>query len=702
MLRFDVHAKLTPNGVALYEDLPCIRGTKKIIKQHLDNGSGEFAISRHSDAATAAIIARGNWVKAYQTELSTTEPIFTFQLETGDFDVISGDEQGGEHLSFGGPGNRSYLKNAIVWLVNFIGSNPINSERPGSWRWVNDQYGDIWERLLDEDAARPTPTMPALTRDWTGSLDSAGQPWPSFTGKFFLDIGLNYEEAANLMQDYDDLYIRMLPDFLMQAYKDDYGVDRSNSSFAAGKVRFVKGVNVKGDLQKNVYGPKKFTHVVVQGSGDTFVDVVAPSYDEGEERREGFLQHGETDSVPQLERAGLKLIRTGERNEDAIAWTGTVDGNTPLSGHYIPGPASAGGHFDEGDWVTIHTGGSGLDYNNRKIQVMSITYVELDNGEVDYIIEGDGSITAGDSASGDFDEDPCCGKPGSGIKDGAEASDPDQNAEIELCDTPPLEEEWEVSEDDGVVMAWDDNASNWHTGVGPSQHLSDGCQGAGDPGGSKDYFAGQRLVYGCAVFDIPECENIVGGTLSMEWVDVEFGAGSQTFGPLSIRGGFEGLTPDPNDIYTGMMLATDIMAEAGPRTVGVPANALHAGSFSRFVAGPEWRLGWDMMCCEGTVARSCINYGNLGYDISTGDLQIYHLTAATFGWIATSPVGTQDGSNTDFTLVGGYNMISHVTRNGIAVPSHMWSAPDSVNFHTVGWAPLASDNVEVRYRIPAP
>jgi hypothetical protein len=724
-MRFDVHAKVTPNGAALYSDLPCIRGSKKIISQHLAAGSGEFQISRHSDAATAAIIKRGNWVKAYNLLLSSSVPIFTFQLETGDFDVISGDEEGGEILTFGGPGNRSYMKNARIWPTNFMGANPINEARKGSWHWFDDQYGDIWKRLLDEDAARPTPTMPALTYTWSSTLDTSGAAWPSFDGDFYLDIGLNYEEAMELMEDYDDLYVRMTPDFIMQAYKNDYGVDRSSATFASGKVRFVKGSNVKGDLERNIFGPIRYTHVIVEGAADTdgdptFVTVVDPAYVEGQERREGYLQHGETNSVPQLQQAGLKLIRTGEKNEDAIAWTSHCISNSPLTGKYLPGPTAAGGHFWEGDYVTVHTGATALDYNNKKVQVMSITYIELDSGDLDYIVEVEGSVTAGSSGDGGLEPggEDCCGKPGTGIVP-PPSGDPQGNAPLS-----PVSRSISSGIHDGIGSYDGALFDNWDTGNSSIYHSD-----AQPKAGSRHHiqidsvcyplynaYDGTHQMYAGVKFHIGGSGGEPVGicTVHLE-LAASHGVGwpntHPRFGPFSIHMyKYLGAAAGPDDapaIAAEVGTPVGAWTDIGPSTNADQKNQVLETTVDLsdipyddthnviFVIKPMWKVG----------GYTCL--GDLDPEGGYGEIHATTLVGASIpvgpGWY-TGPIGGsgKDGVETTFDVPYGYQEVREVTVNGIEMPPNSWEATDGTTINFIAWAPIDSDDIQVKRYIPAP
>lgn len=85
------------------------------IKVELDGtGSGQFSINRHSVQATGGMIARGNLVKVRIPRISS-DYIFSFFMEEGEFDLVSLAETAGEIVTFGGRGGLSYWDRAI-WL----------------------------------------------------------------------------------------------------------------------------------------------------------------------------------------------------------------------------------------------------------------------------------------------------------------------------------------------------------------------------------------------------------------------------------------------------------------------------------------------------------------------------------------------------------------------------------------------------------
>lgn len=112
-LQFDVH-QILPDGSTSF--LATLDNAKaKSIRPELNGiGSGSFTLNRSDESATTDIMARGNLVKV-SVPSSNPDPMFSFFLEEGDFELISSDEDGGEDLQFSGHGGFAYWDRAI-WL----------------------------------------------------------------------------------------------------------------------------------------------------------------------------------------------------------------------------------------------------------------------------------------------------------------------------------------------------------------------------------------------------------------------------------------------------------------------------------------------------------------------------------------------------------------------------------------------------------
>ena len=245
---FDIFPAATPLGTRLVRLTSAQLGVGSAFRVELaGNGSGLIVINRNQPECTEANFAPDNYVKVFDLDISTTIPLGGFFLDEAQVQVLSVDEEGGEVVSFGGPGAMAYLNRAILWNVNYVhfGDDAHYGPRSdGLWWWVDDQYGDILKRAIDEaqDSDRPQHPLPDVTYDFTSSLDSAGAAWHSFTGGYTLPIGTNYLDIVQKFRDLG-LTIRMSGNLKLQAYQGVFGTNRAAGAFAAGKVRFV---NVDG------------------------------------------------------------------------------------------------------------------------------------------------------------------------------------------------------------------------------------------------------------------------------------------------------------------------------------------------------------------------------------------------------------------------------------------------------------------------
>ncbi len=128
---WDIYAGDDLNGPVL---ATIENATSRTFRAVLDDaGSGEIVISRHAPEATAANFAKGNLVRVRLPEVST-DYIFAFFLEQGDFTLLDSDEEGGELLTFGGRGALSYLDRARMW-----------NEAYTTGLDISDTWAEVWQ-----------------------------------------------------------------------------------------------------------------------------------------------------------------------------------------------------------------------------------------------------------------------------------------------------------------------------------------------------------------------------------------------------------------------------------------------------------------------------------------------------------------------------------------------------------------------------
>jgi hypothetical protein len=155
-----------PGSVITINDVEINDAFDKPIRVALQEaGTGQFRINRTSLEATATNLAQGNLVKVTIPRISA-DPIFAWFLETGDFDLVSSDEEGGEILSFAGRGARSLLARARMWDQSYL-TDLVVVLGPGH-RWLYTKSGsDLVSRVSTLFSSATIYTAGAVeTLDW--------------------------------------------------------------------------------------------------------------------------------------------------------------------------------------------------------------------------------------------------------------------------------------------------------------------------------------------------------------------------------------------------------------------------------------------------------------------------------------------------------------------------------------------------------
>jgi hypothetical protein len=348
-LAFKISAAATPLGSTLLtltkDDLESGSGFRVELA---GIGSGRIVMNRNRPEVTEANFAQDNYVRVYDTDISSTIPLGGFFLDDRQIQILSLDEEGGEAIQFGGPGALSYFGRGILWNINYVSFGDDAHYGPrsdGLWYWYNDQYGDILKRMIDEaqDSDRPAEghVIDDLTYDFNSSTDSAGDGWDSFTGNFSLPAGTNYLDIVQRFRDVG-LTIQVSGDLLMQAYQGFYGTDRHSASFADGKIRFVNvdgaaGANIVEELARQSRPSLQLSRVLVKGdSGEpaTMRAVDAASYNVA---REGFVDYPSSHAPDTLDAVGEQALQLRSDSSDVPNFR-HIPGCDPIAGLYSPFP----------------------------------------------------------------------------------------------------------------------------------------------------------------------------------------------------------------------------------------------------------------------------------------------------------------------------------------------------------------------------
>src|SRR5437899_303086 len=279
-----------------------------------------------------------------------------------------------------------------VWkyqITTAVPHDPVS----GTWRLDEGTPGAILARLVAEwqASARPQHPIPDLTHVFDFVNDSDGNPWASNDGtlEFTAAVGdLGMATVLRLLPY--GLTVQMDPNLVLGGY-NSFGTDRSHGSFAAGKVRFEKAVNIADELKRSLSDRRVDTHMLAQGQGTLYA--TATDADLGYVR-EGFISTQLTDPAALAGTAAAELEH--ERSvSDSIALTPPW-GDDELNGIYLPWI-----HYWVGDTVRVHTGVSDFDYDETNWVLYAITLDEQDNGTWRPIVElGAGYLTTVASSTG--------------------------------------------------------------------------------------------------------------------------------------------------------------------------------------------------------------------------------------------------------------------------------------------------------------
>lgn len=370
-----------PDGVS------CVRFEraydKKVRVEYNGTGSGYLKVNRYDPQATSENLKKGNIVKVTFEEIDP-DPIFEFILEEGDFTLVDSDEEGGEELAFGGRGTLAILAYSVLghqWLD--LTHPDLNEPDEGVWRWNSEEAAGIIRRLIDESQEHTPPALTMLTRDWSDTTDSEGQPFFDLDGEWEVKIGTDLLTAAMDLCAAGMIQLEMRPGFLLRAY-DDQGSDRSGA-FGAGVVRFEKGVNIATQLRRGMLGRNWASNVLI-GTKDGYLWYPAPGTPPYV--KEVFLDLTNMDGTNAQERAAARRLLRGEEETDAIIFAVSPtnkqgEANLEEDGFYYPGfEGTENGKYWIGDLVTLHTGDTPEDYQDATFRIHAITLSEDENGQL--------------------------------------------------------------------------------------------------------------------------------------------------------------------------------------------------------------------------------------------------------------------------------------------------------------------------------
>lgn len=325
-------------------------------------GAGSFRINRHDPKATAAIIDREHLAKVKIGGVYR----FAFWMHERALETLDADgEEGGEEWIIGGPEAMEYLDRA-VWapVVYGAGGESFLDPTTGAWKFVNEQAGDIMARALVESDGRSPDPLEFLTHDFTSSIDTQGASWPA-SATLEIQAGTGYLATLKMLAALGLCDFRMRHDLRLSMYVElgrHFEIDGGD-----GTIVWRAGQNITTKLRKRVQGGGVKSRTWVQGTGESFFEVLRPDLeaDPYVRRRESFLSFGNSSDPTTIQRAGEADLLTRAAQKEAISF-GVEHRRT--AGGYEPFV-----DFDLGDWMTLHEPGI---YERETIRLVGMTITQ--------------------------------------------------------------------------------------------------------------------------------------------------------------------------------------------------------------------------------------------------------------------------------------------------------------------------------------
>jgi hypothetical protein len=334
-------------------------------------GAGSFSIPR-SHPSAASFIQKGNYVRVTIPSIQA-EPVWGFWLWEGKYNLL--DTQGDDTLTFSGPGPLGILRDAILLEEIFAPGQPRrgNLEIEGYWGWNDVAYGGILVRVIEEGQYQTGFPLSPVTLDFDRVDDSDGNPWPIIDNEYQIPILSNALRVFEQLREAGDLFVFSDPDFLIQAHQT-FGVDRTSTTFAAGKV-LLNESNILTGLAPQIHATSELTHIGLRDRDGIYSTEVHPSYT-AERARWGGMEVGETNDPGLVTKIGQEALLTSSRNTDAFELEVTP-GNDEAIGRYLPWL-----HYNVGDTVTVDAGTGLYAYENADARIVGFR-IDLDEAADD-------------------------------------------------------------------------------------------------------------------------------------------------------------------------------------------------------------------------------------------------------------------------------------------------------------------------------
>src|SRR6188472_794425 len=334
-----------------------------------DLGALVFMVPKQVAEDNPTLLRKTNLVRVrFPTPMGSTR-VWVGVLKDTRSVILSKGEEAGEYVEWTAPGGLFLLSYGALGTASTVSDQPARGSYDDApardWIWINEPYGAIITRVIEEGRHSPFPDAAAadspfedIDIDFDRDLDSAGNPWATIAEEFRVPIGSNMLETIAQLATAGDVFLIMDPDLTLHAYQQysDFSEDRTGG-FSAGNIRWERGTNILTELSRQSQAIPA-THLIQRDSDGNLSTEVASGYSSGREHY-AYAESDSTNDDTTLNKIAQRTIDASAADAEQIAFE-IVPGEDSDAGEYFPYT-----YFDLGDLVTLDTGTGSYDFMKR-------------------------------------------------------------------------------------------------------------------------------------------------------------------------------------------------------------------------------------------------------------------------------------------------------------------------------------------------
>ena len=313
-----------------------------------DPGELRITLNRHSDKADHIGQGFRYFVTVPQID---ADPIAAYVGTEAEYQLLHANEQGGQTLKLKGSGLKHLLTySRLLWHPYAPGQTARGSadRAHNIWWWVNEPYGGIALRMLEEAINQPGSPLSGFTPTFTRTQDSDGNAWDTIAEEWQTTVGSSIADGIAAMEDLGDFYLEFLPDMTINAYQSYSGRDQT------GTVHLSTSTPILTGLRRRVDGRRGLTHLLLEDSDGYYSEEAIT----GAPLAGGIWGYhkASTNDDTALNKIGQEVLRA---SRTALA---PFECEIPVDVH-LPGPEGTAGVLWPADTILVTTGSSEQDFS---------------------------------------------------------------------------------------------------------------------------------------------------------------------------------------------------------------------------------------------------------------------------------------------------------------------------------------------------